>query len=783
MRWILSLIIALFLSVSGYCEILPDGTKFNLYNDFTGGLNTRDPPHKLAVDESPYIRNCYIDEGEIDPVNGTTILGSTPTLAKVNLLKRYVKSNGTIEYIVSDSSIVLVTQDFTVYTLLKSGLNNSYKLRAKQVEDKMYFTNGSNSPFIYNGTTVVVLDGGTYGAPTYKTPSMPKFKYIEYYQNRLWGFNLPDNPSALRWSLLQSTDVVPTAYAPDNELAWSNSNLQINIDKGNGTVGTFLRVYAGQLFAGKERGIHYIYGNDDTNYSAVPIVKDYGFLSDESVVEQDNVLLGYGNDGIYEFNGQQMIRISDKIFPDIQNFSFGVQKDITLSWDSQSDFARGNFSGSTTTGSGYIVYRPTIPINMFNAEGISQTSFTTLTYNINPNTEYIKASTIIFSEVVDGLYYKPYWARVAVQYNGSGASVIKFKNLNSDGVCESTGTISSGYDIYSTYNCDTSFVISGAEIKGGTLAIRQEFIGTSGDIVTASANIKAHSEIIFITTSAQQYISDIATTTNLSAWSLFNSINSAGGGSINFYIRTATSPVNIATYPYTSISPGSIIGSSITNTYIQWAATITGTNANIDNVQIIYQTGGSADVNPFGISWKNRYYLCVTTTSDGNTSLIYVKSRGGTKNPYGWSVLEGINTKTFLATSDIWYAGASTSGLIMRLDYGTNYNGSPITQIYKTNENNYKSPFLNKRILEYGIDCDEVASSTFTLSTSIDRGNYSDQQINNSGTGRMIRRLSYPSSKGNSFQWKFTNNQLDKPMRIYNWVTYFKEDATRTNTP
>jgi hypothetical protein len=260
------------------------------------------------------------------------------------LIERYVKSDGSIEYIVSDSSVVLKTQDFSIYTLLKSGLNNNYRLRAKQIENKVYFTNGSDPVFNYDGSTVVVLDGGTYNIG--KTPNIPKFKYLEYYQNRLWGFNLPTDPSALRWNLLLSTDTVPIAYAPDHELAWSNSNLQLNIGKGNGTVGTFLRVYAGQLFVGKERGIHYIYGNDDTNYSAVPIVKDYGFLTDESVVEQDNVLLGFGNDGVYEFNGQQMNRISDKIYPDIQNFNLGVSRNVVLTWDSRSEFLRGYFSGS-----------------------------------------------------------------------------------------------------------------------------------------------------------------------------------------------------------------------------------------------------------------------------------------------------------------------------------------------------------------------------------------------------------------------------------------------------
>lgn len=812
MKWILSLIITLVLSISGYCEILPDGTKFNLYDDFSGGLNTRDPPHKLQVNESPYIRNCYIDEGEIDPPGGTIIIGSTNTLTKINLLKRFVKSDGNVEYIVSDSSIVLKTQDFTNYALIKSGLNQSYKLRAKQIENKIYFTNGSDSVFNYDGSTVVVLDGGTYNIG--KTPNVPKFKYIEYYQNRMWGFNLPDNPSALRWDLLLSTDTVPIAYPPDHELAWSNSNLQLNIDKGNGTVGTFLRVYAGQLFVGKERGIHYIYGNEDTNYSAVPIVKDYGFLTDESVVEQDNVLTGYGNDGIYEFNGQQMTRISDKIFPDIQNFNLGVLKNVTLTWDNQPDFRFGTFSASTANASGYLT---SITSQTLNTQTVySQLSslpqkfiFSASGYNtkLATSTDFMPLS---YKDVRFGSTNYGYIGYVnfdSVIENNSNA-IGSFTVINDrTGQVEVSTFLVAGNDYYSVLLSSNNEPSTSAGVQ--TRMYPPRFVGaTASDVLNGHVKFKLDfstpncipgwyiyvasinlldQATVRINYSSSSFISEISTSVSNSGWNLFNSVNNINNGAISFSYRASTSPVNITTYPFIPISPGAVIGSSQSNNYIQWAASFTNKSINsnpyIDNVTIIYQQGGGADNGPIGLSWKNRYYLSVTTTSTGDTSLIYVKSRSGTKNPYGWTVLEGINTKSLLATPDVWYGGSSTAGIVMRMDYGTNFNGSPINQVYDTNENNFEQPFLNKNILEFGLDTDYVSNSTYTLAMSIDRGSYVAQDINNSGSGRMIRRLAYPNQKGNSFRWRFSNNQLDRPMKIYNWIAYFKENATRTNTP
>lgn len=817
MKWILSIIIVMVLSISAYCEVLPDGSKFNLYNDFTGGLNTRDPPHKLQQNESPFIRNCLIDEGEIDPPAGTSILGSTSTLQKINLFKRYVKDDGTVEFIVSDSSIVLKTQDFSVYTLLKSGLNGSYRLRAKQVESKMYFTNGSDSPFTYNGTTVTVLDGGTYNLG--KTPNMPKFKYLEYFQNRLWGFNLPSNSSVLQWHLFQSTDVIPIAYAPDHELAWSNSNLQLNIDKGNGTVGTFLRVYAGQLFAGKERGIHYIYGNDDTNYAPVPIVKDYGFLSDESVVEQDNVLLGYGNDGIYEFNGQQMTRISDKIFPDILVINSGINRNITITWDSKNDFGRGYFSGTTATVGGLVtievstyVLVSTIP-SQVTGKSVSN-KYTPFLLNLSTSTGWVSITT----NTIDSSKLLQVSTRAFPTYLTASAGLsfmtttpnndtkptsnckITIKNLRTGvtAYAESPSIVTTG-DGFS--NIDITFteasginnlIFTPNDIVVGNFQLRIE---QPDGCVAGSPNCEfdlmftSHAANIYLKdANVGQYLSDIATVTAITAWGNLNSVFNNNFGNVQFYYRTSTSAINLSTgSAWIPIVSGGVIGSSITNTYIQYGATLTinfgSDSPNIDNVKIIYQTGGGSDINPFGQSWRNSYYLFVTTTTTGLTNLCYVKSRSGTKNPYGWSVLEGINIKSSLSTSDVWYLGSSTAGVAMRGDYGTNYNGNAINQIYETNDNNFEQPFINKNILEYGLDTDYVASSTYTLFTSIDRGAYASQDINNSGSGRMIRRLSYPFAKGNSFKFKFVNSQLDKQMKIYNFIAYFKENATRTNTP
>jgi len=328
--------------------------------DFSGGLNTSDSPNKLEKNESPNILNVLIDEksGSLYGRNGFELFGSSNTLTKINLLAILDKETGTDEFIVSDSSIVLATSDFNTWTKLAGPLNTGVVPRAKQVRNKIWITNGFDSVFTYDGSTVVVLNGTTYGGVLF--PSVPKFKYIEYMNERVFGFNDPVNGgSALSFSALVSTN--GTEIAPDSSLAWPSANT-LYVGQGDGSVGTGLKVFKGQLRIFKENSIYTLFGIGASDYEVRKTISDSGFISNESVVEREGLLIGQTKNGIEAFNGTDMQFISDKIGDEISESLTDTSKVITDYWDSFSDFTQTvssySISGGTVTSNGFISIYP-----------------------------------------------------------------------------------------------------------------------------------------------------------------------------------------------------------------------------------------------------------------------------------------------------------------------------------------------------------------------------------------------------------------------------------------
>src|SRR5689334_21384266 len=125
-------------------SILDTDIKQEILDDFSGGLNTNQAPHKLNKNQSPNIRNWLIDEqiGSLVMRNGYITAGSTPTLSKITGMWAFQKSDGTKQLIVSDSSQVLATSDFTTLNIVKQRLNTNVNLSCIQINDKMFCSNG-----------------------------------------------------------------------------------------------------------------------------------------------------------------------------------------------------------------------------------------------------------------------------------------------------------------------------------------------------------------------------------------------------------------------------------------------------------------------------------------------------------------------------------------------------------------------------------------------------------------------------------------------------------------
>lgn len=380
-------------------------------DDFSGGLNTLFPTHKVPATMSPFIRNFFIDQETMQTPNGFSVLGSSMVLAKISGVFPYALENGSVFYLVTDSSVTLETQDFKTWVFVSSGSNSGTILNWFQVRNKMWGVNGLDYPITWDHANKVILDG------TKGNPSAPKFRYGEYYQDRVFGFNVSGAASDLYWSTTITTDNV--IIAPDDSRAWQDTRNISHVGQGDGQIGTAEWIYQGRLRLGKERSIYTLYGDNPSNYNPIKQEGQVGIVSDESVALLDQNSYWLGQDGVYE-NSK---RISDLIQPDIATFKKSQSAVLSNSWETQGDFAKGNFFGSTATIDGLLQNSPNkIKIN---------------TAILDPGTQFVQLNSttnggVLFSTVVAGVQVGPgrfmylgeigFWIRANSLCSGQGES-------------------------------------------------------------------------------------------------------------------------------------------------------------------------------------------------------------------------------------------------------------------------------------------------------------------------------------------------------------------------
>mgnify|MGYP001579720956 CR=1 FL=1 len=191
----------------------------------------------------------------------------------------------------------------------------------------------------------------------------------------------------------------------------------------------------------------------------------------------------------------------------------------------------------------------------------------------------------------------------------------------------------SGNALKHTFNFPGNVLFTGTDLYLSSMQIKIEY--ASGDMqrfAMQRPTVTTESTIILFPATTGQFISDISTITGtITTWGTFDSIRNTNGGSIDFFIRTSTSSLNISTQIWASITPGVRINAPEINNYVQWAATIASVSSftnttNIDNVAINHIEGSGSKNRPFATEWNNEYWLSIATETVGNFSIQYVKA-------------------------------------------------------------------------------------------------------------------------------------------------------------
>lgn len=272
-------------------------------------LATAPSSTKLQKGQSPAMENVWVDEkpGSVITAPGFVKVGTTPSNNPSPFCINFFRTAaGTQTFVISDNATVWTTVDFQNFTSIITGLSSSFQLRGKVIRDKLWLTNGSDSVRTYDGTTVTVLDG------TGGTPNVPKGRFIDYHDERVWLYHIPSNRSQVAFSAL--TDSSGTIIAPDNASAWPSSNT-LQISEGDADFGTGMLLYRGYLHFFKQYSIWRLVGYDEYTYTRVKTRASTGCRFNESIQILDSLVHFIGVDGIYVFDGEESQRISDIIDP------------------------------------------------------------------------------------------------------------------------------------------------------------------------------------------------------------------------------------------------------------------------------------------------------------------------------------------------------------------------------------------------------------------------------------------------------------------------------------
>lgn len=775
------------------------------FRDFSGGLNDRVATVALPVNESPDLQNVMIDEpiGALTTRKGITQCGTTPSGSVATGIYEYIRNNGNRDLILTDNTSVWSTADCVIFSTITTGLNAVAVPYFDTFRDKLWITNKSTNVYTWDGTTATQLDGvGTH-------PTVPKGQYITHWKERVW-IARDTNPSAVYFSSL-SNDAGVAIDPSISSNAWPTLNaFYIAQDDGSPIYG--LKVYRDNLFVFKETGIWRIIFESVFNTQVVKSVSNIGCKFQDSIVELDNYLYFMGNDGIYKFDGNDVVRVSDKIHNTFASLKQPSRLDKFKTWSDYTDFIQGSLSNTTTkyyetpnTQSGgrislnselnQILYQDfesgtisstwTKPTDAYALCSISSSKMLctkdgsgyrgAYTPNTNAYGKWEMDATLNSSigTQIDFISFNP-TSRThgyGVFINGNSQMTLqKYTHGTSSNLCSNFSlSISIPSEISVTRSTGGIFNVY---YNGDSLACSATDTSFSSSTYMAVYNLSGvFGDIYFDNIYSYQYpstgtfTSEISTHTDLTLWKTFDVEETLSGQSIAYSVRTATSVATIGSVAYASITPGATVSTITANKYAQWKATFTTTDNSVtpllNSVTLNWQEGDSSSSRVTSVNHNNRMWMSGSSTpANAFNDIVLVK----TKTPLENWVKFDLQIAAMSKWNNNLYGTSAVDGKIYRLDHGTSDNGSAINAYWSWKDEHFNTLAYKKTLTElYSYFIPTNATNT-KLQYSRDGGtNWNTLSLDMSGTQAFgVKRLLFNGGNANAFRFKIYNNTLDE---------------------
>src|SRR5690606_15871570 len=246
--------------------------------DFSKGVRYDKPEHLLEEGEVPHINNFILKEDQklwvrkglsrhIPSFFSSPVKGLYRTSVGSQIPYLLVVAGGTV-YKVSDYS--------PSWNPVLSGLFDANDFYFDTYLDKVFFTNGANYLYVWDGETAVPV-----------TEAHPGCQFVQHYADRLFIASSYDNPDTLFYSELFDYQKWED---PETEI----TNL-INVSPGDDERITGIIRTQDHLTIFKTKGIFYLRGYDPEEWILQRVTDDLGCIAPRSIVQMDGRTIWLSN--------------------------------------------------------------------------------------------------------------------------------------------------------------------------------------------------------------------------------------------------------------------------------------------------------------------------------------------------------------------------------------------------------------------------------------------------------------------------------------------------------
>lgn len=213
--------------------------------------------------------------------------------------KRYNPSTGSaVTVIAHGTNVYTVSEADGTTTSIKSGLSASAtEYNYDQADDKLYFTNGFDTPKYYDGANVTDVGG-----------SPPTGKYLAFHKGRLFIAGQSD-PTKLTWSDFADYDT------------WSSTGFVYVPQSKTGDPITGLTVFQDNLIVFTRNTKYVLFGDDPGNFVLRQSSGKKGAVCQAVIKSDPNHIYFLSDDGVYRYNGSQDELMSDPIQTELSNIA------------------------------------------------------------------------------------------------------------------------------------------------------------------------------------------------------------------------------------------------------------------------------------------------------------------------------------------------------------------------------------------------------------------------------------------------------------------------------